>query len=245
MNHPEIHEKNHRDHANHRPHKNEMKTATKDPIRHLLHSPQLPDYVRELEDVLRDEREKRRRFYDEMSETQKVEFINGEIVVQSPVRLRHSQASQNLFALMKAYVARHQSGFVGHEKILIALTRNDYEPDVCFFGPEKANRFEPEQMAFPAPDLVVEVLSPATEAIDRGIKFEDYAAHGVAEYWIVDPEAEMVEQYALDTESERYELVIKVRDGMVESTVIAGFRISARAVFDDAEQLATLQALLA
>ncbi len=45
------------------------------------------------------------------------------------------------------------------------------------------------QSKFPAPDLIVEVLSESTEANDRGIKFEDYAAHGVVEYWIVDPMA--------------------------------------------------------
>jgi Uma2 family endonuclease len=68
---------------------------------------------------------------------------------------------------------------------------------VCFFDNAKASTFQPEQMIHPAPDFVVEILSTSTEARDRGIKFEDYAAHGVREYWLVDPEGETLEQYLL------------------------------------------------
>ena len=63
---------------------------------------------------LQEEREERERFYEEMSEQQKVEFINGEIIVQSPVKLRHSIAILNLATLLNAYVRKHLLGFVGH-----------------------------------------------------------------------------------------------------------------------------------
>ena len=89
----------------------------------------------------------------------------------------------------------------------------------------------------------MEVLSESTEAIDRGIKFEDYAAHGVAEYWIVDPVAETIEQYLL--QEGVYRLAVKVKTGTIASAVVAGFEIPVRAVFDGAEQLAALQAILA
>ena len=42
-------------------------------------------------------------------------------------------------------------------------------------------------MKYPAPDFIAEILSPSTDERDRGIKFEDYAAHGVGEYWLLDP----------------------------------------------------------
>ena len=123
------------------------------------------------------------------------------------------------------------------------LNRNDYEPDICFFGSKKASAFTPSQSKFPAPDLIVEVLSESTEANDRGIKFEDYAAHGVAEYWIVDPVAETIEQYLL--QEGVYRLAVKVKTGTIASTAVAGFEIPVRAVFDGTEQLAALQAILA
>jgi len=55
-----------------------------------------------------------------------------------------------------------------------------------------------------APDLVVEVLSPYRQLHDRVTKLEQYALHGVTEYWVVDPIAESVEIYVLA--GSRYEL---------------------------------------
>ncbi len=211
-------------------------------VERLIRSPRLPQVMRQFQSILQAEQQKRQRFYDEISETEKAEFINGEIIVHSPVKLRHSNASDNLFALLKTHVQKRRLGYVGHEKILIALSRNDYEPDICFFGLDKAQTFTPEQAKFPAPDFVVEVLSDSTEAIDRGVKFEDYALHGVREYWIVDPSQGSVEQYLL--KGDTYELAVKVKTGTIQSVAVNGFEIPVRAIFDPAEQLTTLQAIL-
>lgn len=212
-------------------------------VQQLLGSPRLPEAMRRLQAAMRAEARKRRYFYEVVTEHQKAEFINGEIVVHTPVKYQHNQASFRLASLMNAYVQRHSLGAVGHEKLLVTLTRNDYEPDICFFGVEKASGFTPDQTRFPAPDMVVEVTSESTEAIDRGVKFEDYAAHGVSEYWLVDPTAETIEQYILAESG--YELAVKVRTGSIASTVVNGFEIPVRAVFDDKEHLAALQAILA
>jgi Uma2 family endonuclease len=217
--------------------------ATDQALEQLLRSPRLPEAMRRLQAVTRAEAKKRRYFYDVVTEQQKAEFINGEIVVHSPVKYQHNQASLRLATLLDAHVRRHALGSVGHEKLLIILTRNDYEPDICFFSQEKARTFTPDQSKFPAPDLIVEVLSESTEAIDRGIKFEDYAAHGVVEYWIVDPAAETIEQYLL--EEDIYRLAVKVKTGTITSAVVSAFEIPVRAVFDGAEQLAALQMILA
>jgi len=214
---------------------NAIKTLT-------FRSPRLPLYVRQLQAWMETEQAKREQFYEKMSETQKTEFINGEVIVHSPVRSCHNLVGQNLLYLLGMYVRKHQLGYVGYEKILIALTRNDYEPDLCYFSPMKAQHFTPQQTKFPAPDFIAEILSPGTKANDRGIKFEDYALHGVREYWIVDPEQECVEQYFL--KGETYELHVKAMTGTLKSSTIAGFIIPVRAIFDEAEQFKALQALL-
>ncbi len=208
----------------------------------LLRSPRLPVYMQQLQAWLETEQSRRARFYEEMSEEHKMEFINGEVIVHSPARLSHTIVSKHLLQLLDMYVRKYKLGFVGHEKMLITLTRNDYEPDLCYFRPAKAQHFTPTQTQFPAPDFVVEILSPTTEANDRGVKFEDYALHGVGEYWIIDPEQEFVEQYIL--KDENYALRIKAMTGVIESSVIPGFVIPVRALFDEAEQFAALQALL-
>ena len=97
-------------------------------------------------------------------------------------------------------------------------------------------------MHFPAPDLVVEVLSPSSEAIDRGVKFEDYAAHAVGEYWLVDAESENVEQYVL--QGEDYKLHMKSGSGLLTSLSVSGFEVPVRAIFDQAENLAALQRIM-
>jgi Uma2 family endonuclease len=125
----------------------------------------------------------------------------------------------------------------------VALSRNDYEPDICYFRPAKAALIHRDQMTFPAPDMVVEVLSPSTEKTDRTIKLDDYAAHGVAEYWIIDPDTETVEQYVL--KDEHYELVIKARTGAISSAAVQGFDIPIRAIFDLTENQAALRTIMA
>ena len=41
----------------------------------------------------------------------------------------------------------------------------------------------------------MEVLSPSTRRVDRGVKLALYRRAGVGEYWIVDPVARSVEKY--------------------------------------------------
>ena len=212
-------------------------------LEQMVASPALPRYVDTLQALLADERARRERFYEEMTEQQKVEFINGEVFMHSPAKIRHTDVVGNLVLLLKFHVARQQLGWVGFEKCLVCLTRNDYEPDVLFYGQEKAALLQPDQMKLPAPDFVVEVLSPSTERHDRRIKFEDYAAHGIAEYWIIDPVALTVEQYTLPAGGTEYQTAgtWSGQDEIV-SAAVPGFRLPAVALFDREANLAALGA---
>jgi Uma2 family endonuclease len=207
----------------------------------LLQSPRLPHLLVELNDLFARERDARERFRDELTPSEKGEFINGEVIMHSPARYQHTNVRSLLARLLSTYVDHHELGWVGEEKVLVTLTRNDFEPDIVFYGREKAAALKPDQLQFPAPDLVVEVLSETTEARDRGVKLEDYAAHGIREYWLVDPEREFVEQYELA--GDRYALRVKQTDGTLRSEIVPGFAVPVRAVFDRALNLHTLQRL--
>jgi len=208
----------------------------------ILEMPNAFLLVKKVESRLADEQKQRRHFYEIVEENKKLEFINGEIIFHSPVRLQHNDATFLLGMLLKAFVNKNKLGFVGIEKIMVSLTRNDYEPDICFFGNAKAKSFKRKQVQFPAPDFVVEVLSDSTAKNDRETKFQDYAAHGVQEYWIVDAEKETIEQYFL--QNELYELLLKAKDGAIESVVLPKFVIPIRAVFDETENLKALGNLI-
>jgi Uma2 family endonuclease len=82
----------------------------------------------------------------------------------------------------------------------------------------------------------------STQANDRGVKFDDYAAHGVREYWLIDPENRVVEQY--DLTEDAYVLRLKLNAGLLQSRVIEGFEIPLAAIFDEGENLAALRAVL-
>jgi len=209
----------------------------------LLEDPALPDRVAELQATLAAERLRRERFYEEITEEQKAEFINGEIVMHSPAKNRHLEVRDRLHELLRTHVRLGSLGAVRGEKALCVFPRNDYEPDVAFFGPAKCARIEPATMKFPIPDFICEVLSDSTEQRDRGVKFRDFEQHGVGEYWLLDPERELLEQY-LPREG-CFELALKSGSGEVASTVVPGFRIPIRALFDDAENLRVLRAMLA
>ncbi len=197
----------------------------------LVESPQLVLYVNELQAVIDAERARREQFYEDISPEDKWEFLNGEVIMHSPATDRHWLVRARIERVLFDYLDGRDLGVVRGEKTLVAFTRNDYEPDVVYFRPEIAQTLEPDQWKYPIPDLIVEVLSPSTEKLDRGTKKTDYAAHGVGEYWIVDPNAEFIEQYLLA--GRKYKLAAKRAGGTFASKAIAGFVMPVRAAFDD------------
>lgn len=170
--------------------------------------------------------------------------------MHSPVKRRHLRASGNLTTLLRVYVQVNNLGEVDTEKALVTLTRNDYEPDICFWREEVADEFDDETMKHPAPDLVVEILSKGTAKRDRaisigGIKFEDYASHGVREYWLVDPMRQTVEQFQLDEEFMAFDAVGNFHlTDMLTALTVPGFSIPVRAIFEQEANEKTLRALL-
>jgi len=64
-----------------------------------------------------------------------------------------------------------------------------------------------------APDLILEVLSPATVRLDRVIKMDAYARHSVPEYWLADGNAKLIEIFRLDRHAQLYRLAGTCRPG--------------------------------
>ena len=200
-------------------------------LKEILDSPKLPDYVEELKEYLLQEEAKRNAFYENVRDDEKAEFINGEVVYHSPAKNKHTVLVDNIAGIFTRFVWKHKVGTIRREKALIKLRRNDFEPDICFFRREVSDTFLPDTMFFPVPDFVVEVLSSSTEKIDRGVKFVDYALNGVKEYWLVDADKKVVEQYTLENES--FVLTEKVQHATVRCKVLEGLEIPLGAIFDE------------
>lgn len=217
-----------------------------DLVAQILDIPNTYKVLEEVQSVLRREKQARLAFREWLKDDNKAEFINGEVIMHSPVKRGHLQATRNLLTLSHPYVTTKELGEVSSEKALIALSRNDYEPDLCFWTTEQAKDFNKDTMVHPAPAFVVEVLSKGTQHKDKGIKFKDYAAHDIGEYWMINYQKECVLQYVLLMENPKEYTLIKEWEvnEAIESTVIKGFKIPVKAIFDEMENLKTLQKIL-
>lgn len=131
-----------------------------------------------------------------------------------------------------------------------------FRKSVCAFFPETTTSRTLSSLAgkrrfvcartrssFPIPDLAVEVLSRSAEQRDRGVKFEDYAVHGVGEYWIIDAQSQAVEQYC--PAKGTYVPVPRSPANELPSRVVERLSILVASVFDEAENLKALRQILA
>ena len=74
------------------------------------------------------------------------------------------------------------------------------EPDLLYMSTERASKVLTQANVQGVPELVIEIGSPGTRQRDETIKRRLYERSGVSEYWIVDPEIDVVRVYAHGTE---------------------------------------------
>lgn len=200
-------------------------------VEQVLQAPDFPLLANTIHELAQVEAHKRAQFLKDITPNDKWEFINGDVIMHSPAKLKHLVITGKLFRQIGDHSDKTGTGLTLSEKCLISLTRNDFEPDIVWFSTEKAEGFLEDQMRFPAPDFIIEVLSPSTEKYDRGVKMEDYARHGVGEYWIVDPDNNTVEQYLLVGESTEYSLHEKRHDGQLSPRCMPLLKVDLDVVF--------------
>lgn len=120
------------------------------------------------------------------------ELIHGRIVMTPPADFIHATIGSILNRKLGDYVERRRLGRVLDASAGYDLPSGDtLEPDVSFVSRE-GPRPERGRHAKLVPDLVVEVLSRSTKKRDRTVKKDVYAANGVREYWLVDPDRQII-----------------------------------------------------
>jgi Uma2 family endonuclease len=122
----------------------------------------------------------------------KVELVRGVPRVREPASGMHGWVQSNLVGLLMPYVAEHRLGRVFNDGVgyeLISLPRTVRNPDAAFF---RGERLPPGGLGRGfvkmAPDLAVEILSPAETASELEEKLDDYRAAGTPLIWVIDPE---------------------------------------------------------
>ncbi len=126
------------------------------------------------------------------------EVIGGNLYMSPAPRPKHQQTIVALLRHLLAYLQQHPLGEILISPIDLNLPdlANPVQPDLLFIRNENLDIIK-EKFIEGVPDLIVEVLSPGNPDLDRRTKFQVYAAAGVREYWLLDPEVETVEVYVL------------------------------------------------
>lgn len=125
------------------------------------------------------------------------EVIDGGLYVTPAPGWAHQQALAVLFGYLWQYIWPRRLGRLTPAPTGVALDdENGVQPDIVYISREREHLIS-ERGVEGAPDLVVEVLSPSTQARDRGIKMRRYANSGVPHCWLVVPETRSLEAYAL------------------------------------------------
>jgi Uma2 family endonuclease len=128
---------------------------------------------------------------------QRYELYDGEVIVVPAPILRHQRIASHVMHVLRDYEGE-TGGMMVPAPFDIVLSEHDVvQPDVVYFGQERRRQLNASGPARVAPDLAVEIVSPGTEARDRGRKMELLARYRVPEYWIVDPVAETIDVYVL------------------------------------------------
>ncbi|MER3473794.1 MAG: hypothetical protein C4335_07115 [Armatimonadota bacterium] len=162
-------------------------------------------------------------FLEWLDEDTWAEWVDGEIILMSPVSLEHSNLHAFLLTILRLYVSFGQLGAVYSEPFQMKTGADlpGRSPGLLFVSQQHLHRLQPTYLDGPA-DLVVEIISPDSEARDRVHKFAEYERGGVREYWLIDPQKWLAEFYLLSEEG-KYLLQVKGDSGEYHSTVVEGF----------------------
>jgi len=130
--------------------------------------------------------------FDEFTaqDERRFELIDGEIIEMTPPKIKHQRIVGRLY--------RHIDDIKPDGEVFISPVEvyldayNVPQPDIAWVAGNSTCEIT-ENRLIGAPDLVIEILSPSTAKRDKTAKFRLYEQHGTREYWMVDPENNLVE----------------------------------------------------
>ena len=141
--------------------------------------------------------------YWNLPEEERAELINGKFYDMAPPSRIHQKLVSKLTALFNQYITDHHGSCeVYPAPFAVNLDADDkawVEPDISVIcDPNKLT----DRGCSGAPDLIFEIVSPASRKMDYSLKNMIYSQAGVREYWIVDPAKEKVVVYCYENDSD-------------------------------------------
>lgn len=156
------------------------------------------------------------------------ELLGGEEIVCPSPSIVHQRVSGNTVRVIDRFNEVQRLGELFKAPTDVRLSAYDVVvPDLCFVLNERREIIG-EKAIEGAPDLVVEIISPANRRHDQVRKFALYATSGVREYWLIDIEARRLTIYTL--RNGQYEAELE-HVGTVASVVLPGLVVTVNSLF--------------
>jgi Uma2 family endonuclease len=162
------------------------------------------------------------------------EIIDGEhYVAPSPIP-RHQVLLGRLHFEIEYHLRQHPGiGRVFLSPLDVVFTKWDVvEPDLLFIARSQTDIISDKNIQG-APALVVEILSPGTRRTDEQIKLRLFERGGVGEYWILDPDRDLVKVFSRQPDGS-FPLIAELsreRSDVMKTQQIPGLAISLSELF--------------
>jgi Uma2 family endonuclease len=164
------------------------------------------------------------------------ELVDGHLVEEEVASWAHELVVSWLIRMLGAWIIPRGGFVLGSETKLVISAGRGRKPDVLvFFGP--GTRSQPAESTPMPADIVVEVITatPRDQRRDRVDKKADYAALGVGQYWLVDPEARTLEVLSLDLHR-RFTEVLAEAEGAHDVPGCEGLRLDLDALWAEVDR---------
>jgi Uma2 family endonuclease len=168
----------------------------------------------------------------------RIELADGRLEFLPMPTERHQALAGFLYHALLLFATKHDLGIVPFPPLRVRTARGGYrEPDVLFL--RKENFHLRSNRIWKGADLVVKVVSgdPKDRERDYEDKLRDYAESGIAEYWIVDYDRQIVIVHRLD--GPNYAVHGQFSHGQqATSALLSGFCVDTAQLFAAADNIA-------
>ena len=173
----------------------------------------------------------------EAEQSTKHEYHDGEVFAMAGASDAHVTVAGNVYMALRNHLRGSPcSVFISDMKLRVEEDNAFFYPDV-FVTCAESDRGQSHSKS--APVLVVEVLSPATSAYDRGAKFAAYRKlPTLREYALIDPERLSLDLFRREGDSKRWVLHPIEAGGHVEWASV-GLQVPLEALYEDVPMTTT------
>jgi Uma2 family endonuclease len=168
--------------------------------------------------------------YRATPEGTRYQLIEGDLHMAPAPNLYHQDIVGRFYNLISNFLVQAALGRVFIAPCDVYLSEHDVvQPDVLFVANVNLGILK-EDGIHGAPDLVIEVVSPATAQLDKKSKRRIYARAGVKELWLVDPLLLQIQLYDFARDTAKPVRLIE-EDETLASPLLPGLTIAAAEIF--------------